>query len=88
MDEERTWQRITESVRILAKLHEIPVPEDLERVSGDPWERNRKRRAALEAFLSDADGVPIELQEASVDEIADKLDEFVLTLKDLDEPVV
>ena len=88
MDEERNWNRIIEAVHVLAEVHELPVPDDLERVTGNIWERNRKRRAALEEFLSYPDGVSIELQEASVEEIADKLDELVLTLKELDEPDV
>jgi len=82
MDEERSWNRIVEAVRILAEQRGIPIPEDLESVTGDVWERNSKRRAALEAFLYAVDNIPVDLLGSSVEEIADTLDAFVLNEKE------
>ena len=82
MDEEVYWQRIAEAARVISTAHNVPLPEALERVSGDAWERNKKRRAALVQFLTHIPTVPDEIPD-HLDMLADLLDE--LALQEMDE---
>ena len=78
MDENRSWGRIVEDVHALAKQHNVTVPEGLLRVSGNTWERNAKRRAALKEFTEQIPGLPEFADDQPVDQIADVLDQHVL----------
>jgi len=83
MDEERSWERILEVVRLLAEQKEVPIPELLVVVSGNVWERNYQKRVALNAFLAQLK-LPAFAIERPVDEIADALDQLVLKEDDSD----
>ena len=78
MNSEQSWGRITEDVQVLAEKHNVNVPEALLRVSGNYWERNAQRRAALKEFLAQIPGMPEFADEQSADEIANVLDGHAL----------
>ena len=78
MDPERSWQRVTDVVRKVAKENGVPMPAVLERVTGDAWQRDAQRRQALKAFAEQVDDFPRITNEATVHQIADELDGYWL----------
>lgn len=78
MDEERLWDRIREDVQFLSNAHDISVPEKLMVNTGSYWEREAQKRQALNEFLALIENAPTFTEEQPLNEIADRLDEFIL----------
>lgn len=78
MDDERSWQRITEIVRGVANENARDVPPALERVTGDAWQRDTQRRAALDTIANLVEDFPRFATEVPAEQIADELDTYWL----------
>jgi len=85
MDEERSWQRITEVVRQVSQAQDVPVPAALERVSGDVWQRDAQRREALASFAQQIEDFPLLDIHSPAEQIADVLDAYWFETQPIEE---
>ena len=53
--DEKHWNRIADACRMLGRIHQVEVPQAMLRATGNPWQRNAQRRAALKDFLAACD---------------------------------
>lgn len=78
-----TWDRISESLRVISQKHGRVPPRGLLTASGNPWQRDAQRIRALQTYLS---SMQIRIAMAMPEQIADELDAIALQATPVEQP--